>query len=619
MNQTIKLSLITTLFLSTQLIADEKLEEITVVSATKTKQSLQDVTSNINVITAEEIEERHYTTVTEALNSLPGVSFTSTGGTGTSTTLRLRGFDNNKVLVLIDGIRYNDISNSSGASFAHLMASDIEKIEVVKGAQSGVWGADAAAGVINILTKGAKEGLNFQVAQEFGSFGSATSNLSTSYKNEMGYIKASHNRVNNQGFTAQAPKGEDLDNFEDDAYRNRTSNIKAGFNINENNKIDLSHTIINSRTQYDQNVYDGVYPNSVLNRVKSANSEASSSDKTTLSSINFNHKDRFNELDIYAKKSNFEREYPQEFTTQYEGSVKEYGLKSKIPYLAESFLLIGADYKKFEDKGNINKSHTNQALFFSNSNKFSGFLGGKTIITQSLRYDTYDEFDDKTTGKVGLKHIHSNIDGLVTSVNYGTAYNVPSSFQLYSFYGNPNMKPEVTKGYDVALAYKDLSLTYFNNEITDIIDYDFATSKYANIAGESSIKGYEIAYNTTVGEDLALNIGYTKLDAKDQKEKDLIRRPKQSVKFGIDYYGIEDLHLGLNGEYIGERKDTDFSTYSEVETGKYTVTNFTANYEWDKHMSLYGKVDNITDEEYQSVYGYSSSPRAVYAGIKLTY
>ena len=619
MNTTIKLSLITTLLLSTNLIAEEELEDISVTSATKTSQKLSDVTSNMNIITAQEIEERHYTTVTQALNSLPGISFNANGGVGKTSTLRLRGFDNNKVLVIIDGVRYNDISNSSGAVFSHLMASDIEKIEVLKGAQSGVWGADAAAGVISITTKSAKKGLNFHASQEFGSFNSSTSELAASYKNDAFYLKASQNRVYTDGFTAQTPKGEDLKDFEDDGYSNVSTNLKAGFHITPTNKIDISHSIIDSKTDYDQSVYEGVYPNSVLNRTASANSHATSTNKTSLSSINFNHIDSFNEVDVYAKKSDFKRTNPQEFTKLYEGEVSEYGLKSKVPYLKDSFVLWGGDYKKFEDKAGINKSFTNKALFLTNYNKFDGFMGGKTILTESIRHDQYNNFDNETTGKIGLKHIHQNIEGLSASVNYGTAYNVPSSFQLYSLYGNPNMKPEVTKGYDANIEYKDLSLTYFNNEIEDIIDYDFATSKYANVAGKSKIKGYEVSYNSTFFDIVALSLGYTKLKAQDHKGKDLKRRVDQSLKFGLDYYGIENLHLGLNGEYIGDREDTDFATYAKVDTGNYTVANFSANYEIDKHMSVYGKVDNITDKSYQTVYGYTSSPRAVYAGMKLTY
>ena len=619
MNRTIQLSLLTTLILTTNLIAEEKLEDITVVSATKTSQNIKDVTSNVNVITSQEIEERHYLNVTEALNSLPGVNFTSNGGLGTTSSVRVRGFDPQKTLVMIDGIRYNDITNSSGANFAHLMISDIESIEVIKGAQSGIWGADAAAGVINIITKSAKKGLNFSASQEFGSFTTTKSNVVASYKNDTGYIKASHNIVDNKGFSAQAPYGSDLNDFEDDGYNNKTTNLKAGFNITPTNKIDVSHTIIDAHSNYDTSVYEGEYPNSVLNRVASANSLATATNKTTLSSVNFNHIDSFNELDVYAKQSKFKREYPQDFTKLYEGEVKEYGLKSKINYLDDSFVVVGGDYKKFEHKDTVNKSFTNKALFVTNNNKFDKVLDGTTIITESLRHDTFNNFDNKTTGKIGLKYINNTIKGLSTSFNYGTAYNVPSSFQLYSFYGNPEMKAENIKSFDATIGYKDFAITYFKNEIDDIIDYNTATSKYANVDGTSTLKGYEVSYNTTFDDVVALTLGYSKLDATDKDGKDLARRAKESVKFGLDYYGIDQLHLGVNGEYIGDRDDTDFATYAKVNTGNYLVANFVANYEVDKHMSVYGKVDNIADKYYQTAYGYTSSPRAVYAGMKLTY
>jgi len=139
MNTTIKLSLLTTLLLNTHLIAEEKLEDITVTSATKSSQSLQDVTANMEVITAQELEERHYQSVAEAINTLSGIDLNSNGGAGSVQNLYVRGFDNGKVLVLIDGVRYNDVSSTSGAALAHLMVDEIQQIEVVKGPQSGIW------------------------------------------------------------------------------------------------------------------------------------------------------------------------------------------------------------------------------------------------------------------------------------------------------------------------------------------------------------------------------------------------------------------------------------------------------------------------------------------------
>ena len=171
MQKKISTSLVASFLLATtNLYSVENLETITVTSATKSEQSIQNVTSNVEVITKEEIEERHFTTVSEALNTLSGINVTSNGGLGKGTSVFMRGFDSQRILVLIDGINYNDFTGISGAAFEHLMITDIERIEVIKGAQSGIWGADANAGVINIITSSAKEGTNSNILTEYGSY-----------------------------------------------------------------------------------------------------------------------------------------------------------------------------------------------------------------------------------------------------------------------------------------------------------------------------------------------------------------------------------------------------------------------------------------------------------------
>ena len=139
----------------------------------------------------------------------------------------------------------------TGASIQHLIISDIERLEVIKGAQSGICGADAAAGVINIITKEAKDGINFQALQEFGSFNSSKTDLALSYKNQDFYIKATHIRLSNSGFTAKAPHGENIDTFEDDRYKNKISSIKAGINLFKNEKLEIGHSNIKAIPEYD--------------------------------------------------------------------------------------------------------------------------------------------------------------------------------------------------------------------------------------------------------------------------------------------------------------------------------------------------------------------------------
>lgn len=571
-----------------------------VVTATKTEQSLKNVTSNVHIITAQEIEEKHYTTVSEALNSLSGIALSANGGIGTTTSVYVRGFDSKRTLVLIDGIRYNDPTGLSGAPFEHLMISDIERIEVIKGAQSGIWGADASAGVINIITKGAHKGLHGTVRGEYGSFNTQKYGAGASYATDSYYFKVNSAIVDTDGFSAQAPKGVDLDTLEDDGYENRTTSFKAGYQLNDTNKIEIAHTIIDAKSNYDGGTGTAT--------AKANNGTYKSSTDDTFSSLNFNHIDSFNEVNLYANRSTFEREYTG--NSRFDGNVNEYGLTSKIPYRTTDFVVVGADYKRFEHLNTLNKNYTSKGFFATNSNTFND----TTTLTESIRTDRYDAFKNKTTGKIGIKH-HFDQDFYV-SLNYGTAYNVPTPYNLYGPYGSTSITPESTQSFDASLGYKGLVLTYFYNTVEDMIDFDMSTYTYANIVGKSTLKGFEAEYQKEVLANTLLSLGYTRLSATDKEGIDLPRRAKENLKFGVDYYGVDKLHVGIFGEYVGSRYDDNTKT---KQTGRYTVANVVVNYELSKTVSLYGKIDNITDKYYQSVDGYATSPRAYYAGMEVSF
>lgn len=611
MNKKISTSLVASLLIATNIYAEQaiQLEEIKVTSATKTAQSIKDVTSNIDVITKEEIEERHFTTVTEALNTIPGISFTTNGSLGNASSIYVRGNDSKRTLVLIDGIRYNDITGTSGAPFEHLMIDDIEQIEVVKGAQSGIWGADASAGVINIITKTAKLGTHGDINVEYGSFDTKKYGVNLSHKTDKYYVKGSIHKIDTDGYSSFVAKKDSVDygkrgdklGLEDDGYENLTVNLKAGYNIDDSNKIDVSHTMIDADSNFDSS---------------SADAYNTSSTKDNFSTISYENKNDFATTDIYAKRSQFDREYyypAYGSTSEYDGVVKEYGLKTNIPYLNDSsFLVLGADYKSFEHKNDLNEKYNNKAVFVTNSNKFNN---NKTILTESLRFDSYSKFDDKTTGKIGIKqYIWKDLN---VSANYGTAYNVPTLYNLYSYYGSEDLKPEETKSYDFQVEYQGFSVTYFNTKIKDMIDYDFSTSKYNNINGTSTLKGYELAYKLNLSEDTLLNLNYTHLSAQDNENEDIARRAKRQAGFAVDYYGIDKLHLNVNGSYVGTRYND--ANKSGASTGNYTLWNAVVNYKINKTFSTYIKVDNLFNKYYQTVDGYATAERSAYIGLKATF
>lgn len=616
MTKNIKLSIATAFIVATNTCASTNsskndLGMITVTSATKSEQSIKDVTSNVEVISNIELEEKNIKTVTEALNLVSGISFTSNGGMGKTVSINLRGMANNRTLILLDGMKFQDPSSTHGANIAHLMVTDIEKIEIIKGAQSGIWGADASAGVINIITKKPKDGVHGSILMEAGSFNTQKVAGTISYKNKKIDAKLSVTDIQTDGFTSAAPKGKNIDKYEDDGYENTTINLQSNYYINDNAKIGINITDIDALSQYDG--------------WKAPNDTSMKSDvDATLYGVTYNQIFDKHNITIKAERSDFKRDEIGTSGTFFGPGVKNFNgqtnnieINDTFSYTNDSFLLLGfghssdeADFVKTDNtKGN--KKNKDKFIYLTNSNKFNN-----TTLTQSIRYDNYNNFDDKFTGKLGIKHNYTS--NIYISANIGTAYNVPNIMQELDAFNtqiNENLNPEDTKSADISFGYKDLVITYFYSKVTDLIDWD--NNKYQNLEGKSTFKGLEVDYKKEIFDDVLFNVGYTRLSAKNEDSEYLQRRAKDTFKFGIDYYGIQKLHLGLNGEYVGSRYDKDDK--KGTQTGRYTVANFVANYDLTTDIKIYTKIDNITDKYYQTVDGYATSPRAYYAGVKYSF
>ncbi len=604
MKQNLPLSLVASFFLATTTYANYELSPITITGASKTEQTLNNITSNVEVITKEEIEERNFTTVSEALTSVSGISFTSNGSIGNTTSIFLRGMSSNRILVLVDGIRYQDPSNTSGAAFEDLMASDIERIEVIKGAYSGIYGSDASAGVINIITKSAKKGFSASINAEAGSYLTKKYGMTLSNKEEKYDFKISANRFLTDGFSAQTEDKKSEKEFERDGYQNTTVNLKTNYYFTSNDRVGFIYNYINSNVQYD----DFNAPNAIQ-RAKS---------RTNLYSVFYTKKYKNQDIKVKYdfskfKKSNLDATFG---VNGYTGKTKIVELTDTIFYNKKDFIVAGlskeqfnVDYTKVSGGSNQDKN-TNKAIFFSNTNIFD-----KLILNQTLRKDSFSNFDDKVTGKVGFKF--NFMKDLSLSSNYGTAYNAPNIIKILNPWGtsNPNLKPEKSKGYDLTLSYKNLSLTYFNNKVEDLISWE--SNQYVNTSGISRFKGIEAKYTNEIFQDTLLSLNYTHLSAEDEDKEPLARRPKRQLGFSLDYYGFSKLHLNLNGSYVGTRYDK--ANNSGEQTGRYTLFNSVINYEFDKKTKLYLKLENLTDKYYQTIDGYATAGRSIYVGLKVDF
>lgn len=488
MQNKLSISLVASFLLATNLFSAQNLETITVTSATKSAQSIKDVTSNVEVITKEEIQERHFSGVSEALNTLAGINVISNGSLGNSSSVFLRGMDSKRILVLIDGVKFQDPSNTSGAPFEHLMINDIERIEVVKGAQSGIWGADASAGVINIITSSAKKGFHGNASVETGSFNTKKYGMTISNKTDKYDVGLSANRLLTDGFSSQVPYGENPDDYVKNGYRNTTVNLKGGYNLTDSDKISANFNNINSLAQYD-----GTTPNQTKR----------SDNESNLYSLAYNK--IYNNHDIKLKYdiSKFEKEQLEASNSRevknYNGETQIAELSDTISYFDNDKITIGINREQTDVdyiKGNNAKNddaNINKAVFVTNTNIFNDL-----VITESLRRDDYSSFGSKNTGKIGAKY--SINEDLAFGANYGTAYNAPNLIQSLNPWGtsNPNLEPEKTKGYDISTYYKDLTVTYFDNKVNNLINWNSPSTQYQNIEGTSRLKGYEASYRKDI-------------------------------------------------------------------------------------------------------------------------
>ena len=612
MKKAVTISLLTSLLLSNEVTLDN-----IVISATKVAQTIEDTTSSVQVLTKEDIDERGYISVLDLLNSFVGVGYTQDGGLGGLTKLYVRGVGGARVLVLVNGIRFQDPSSKYGADFSRLMLSNVEKVELISGAQSGVWGADASAGVINIITKKIENGFNSGANFQYGSFNTQEIGAYTSYITENYSANFSVNNYKTDGYSAQSPYGSDIDDYEDDGYENRTIDLSIGYNFTKSDKIFAQ--LVNIDVKSNNDTY------SVGKGTESKNMRIET--QTNLLNLSYIKNIFNNSIKLNYNFAKFKKDELDmtKGVYQYEGRTDEIELHDTISYRGKDFILVGSSYKKDDvESMKVDKSrdrdrvHSN-ALFITNTNFLNDF-----IVTESLRRDDYSNFGEKITGKIGVKY--SVNDELFFSSNYGTGYNAPSIIMILNPQGkeNKDLEAEDTKSFDVTAQYKNLGITYFHNRVENLISYDKKKKQHINIDGTSTFKGVEFKYSTDITDELFINISYTHLSAKDKDGIELRRRVKDSYKFATDYYFNDVLKFNLNGEYVGERYDDmlsvkDPSKTKGRQTGKYLVMNFVTNYEITDKISTYLKINNIFDKYYQVVDGYSSSPRAFYGGLNMKF
>ena len=587
-------------------------EEV-VVSATRTLNTIANAGgSSVTVITAEEIMKSGKPTVEEVIKGSTGVDVVANGGLGTKSSVFMRGADSKNVLVLMDGVPVNDASDANrGADISNLTVDNIERIEIVRGPVSVLYGSNATAGVINIITKQGKGKPEFTVGAEGGAYGTWKA-----YGGALGKIDAFRYSVNlarlkSDGFTIVDERNPRIlhpaNTADKDGYSNTTLSTKLGYQFSEN--VDLSSVLRYTDASAD---LDGTYKNIDTKEFAGRVALRVNTDPVTNTLYyNYSGKDR-----QYYNNNSLK-------TSTYKGYVNEVGWQGDVTVASNNTVSVGADIQnekmdKWSAASSWAKSVDLKSVFVQEQWHVSDLN-----LVAGLRYDDHQLFGGKTTYRVAPSY---KLGDTLMKCSYGTGFRAPSLFELYDpTYGNSLLKPETSKGWDAGVeqtlsdAFK-LGSTYFHTDFENLIELGPNYTPYVQGAGITNTRGVEsfVEWKPDTSMFLTLSHTYTEMHALDPVSE--ARRPKNKVGLTASWKVTPKLTLNTTMNWVGKRREvyaTDANGVPVTELDSYFVANVSASYRLQPNVEVYGRVDNVFDKYYEEVWSYATPGRSAYAGVKV--
>ncbi|MEA3297227.1 MAG: TonB-dependent receptor [candidate division Zixibacteria bacterium] len=612
---------------------EEKTEEV-VVTATRIETASSEVGSSITVITNQQIEQRQNTTVLEVLRTVPALDVVRSGGPGGQTSVFIRGAKSEHTLVLIDSVEMNDpITPGRSYDFANLTTDNIERIEIIRGPQSTLYGSDAIGGVINIITKKGKGKPRGFVSAEGGSFNTFTEKAGVSGGNQWANYSLGIYHWDTDGISAANEKD---GNHEKDGYENTSISTRLGVTPTENLDADFILRYINAKADIDNS--GGVGGDDPNNKADLEQLFFRTQVRLFLFNDLWEQKLGFSLTDLDRDyRNDTDADHPSDLDrSSYDGKILKFDWQHNLYLHETNTLILGIENE--EEKGK-SKYYSESAWgpytssFKEKTARTTGYylqdqvkLWDSWFTTLGVRMDDHSKFGSETTYRIASAYLVQQT-GTKFKGTYGTGFKAPSLYQLYSQYGNQNLDPEESTGWDIgaeqSLFDKKLILgvTYFSNEFDELIEFESGTSKYINVA-EAEAKGVEVFASVRPIGDLIFRASYTYTDTEDKETgKDLLRRAQNKFGLDVNYQFMDKGNVNLSLVYVGKRDDNDYSTWpaTRVELDDYVLANLAASYDITRNIQVFGRVENFLDEDYEEVKGFGTPELSAFAGCKLLF
>ncbi|ATG49150.1 hypothetical protein CEW89_17190 [Celeribacter ethanolicus] len=544
------------------------------------------------------------------LDRLPGLSYSSNGGIGSSSSLRIRGLPSAYVATRINGIDVTDMTgNKIAYDFNGLIGFGISSIEVVKGSQSALYGSEAVAGLIDIRTDNAvAPGYNTTVELTAGSDNTYAAGLSTKMESDSGMLYFNLSHMKTDGFTNR-PGNDEKDGFE-------------GTNLTFGLEQDLSDVVTVGLT--------GLYMTSEADFDRSATAP---SGYTTNDSKGLRAYTRFDtgmvQHEIGVSLFDIDRSDPLApvgYTRDFSGKRRSVDYLGSAELSAASTLSFGLEYTEedftlndLQAGGSLTETKGGDDTF---SAKAEWLLAPMDTLDLSvaLRYDDHSDFGDHISGRLAAAWEVAP-DWTLRAV-LGTGFRAPSLYERYSSYGKEDLKEETSQSAELGLErrFSDtdfLKGTLFYTEIEDRIDYDFATSTYNQVKGTTTSKGVELSGQYAFSDRISLFGNYTYTDAKTAGAR-AERVPRHDLVVGIDALLNDRISGQFTVQYVADVVPSAYAP-ADHKVGDYTLVNAGMTYKLNDATALSLRIENLTDEDYETAGGYNTPGRSAYLGLKASF
>lgn len=584
-----------------------------VVTATRSAQPVPQSIAHVSVITQEEIRNSQAVDVPSLLRGLAGVEVYQSGGVGKLSSTFMRGTNSSHVLVLLDGVRINSATAGTTA-LDQLMLDQIERIEVVRGNVSSLYGSEAIGGVIQIFTKQGRGAAGFNVSAGAGSLN--TQRLSAGFGGEVEGTRFNlqASTFKTDGVSAIKPAIVPTVNPDRDGYDNTT--LSAGVRHAFNTDHSLAATVFHSR---GNNQYDNAF-----GMATDVNVGKSEIQKLSLASENRFSASWQSKLQLAEGKDNGHDFLNGIENSRFETANQQLAWQNTLQLSEGKQLLAGLERLEQRVSSNTAFTRTKRTV----DSLFAGYTGNYGVhqVQANLRQDRYSDFGTADTGLLGYGYVIN--DAWRATASYATAFKAPTLNDLFypftdygfgfTYQGNPNLKPERSRNMEVGAHYASagqrVDLVYFDNRVRDLIANNGQMASTMINLGEARSDGVEIGYvggfgNTTVQAAL------TAQDPRDtQTGQVLVRRAKTYANLRIGHV-LGAWQAQAEWQHSGTRVDYDINTFSRTNLASYDVINLAARYAFDKRMTMSIRVDNLFDRDYMLAHGYNTPGRTLFMGI----